>query len=323
VISALRQDPGHLPVAAAAGPHGDAVTDEDLQLTLWVCYELHYRGFEGTDERWEWDPGLLGLRSGLEKRFEDTLRAAVTVPPASPNGVPRALAALTAADDGPPLSAFLARKATVDQFAEFVAHRSVYHLKEADPHSFGIPRLAGPAKAALVEIQSDEYGGGRPDRMHQTMFAATMRSLGLDDGYGGYVDAVPAVTLATSNAISLFGLHRRLRGALAGHLAAFEMTSSEPNRRYGNGLRRLGGDAQATAFYDEHVVADAVHEQIAAHDLCGSLAASEPGLVPDILFGAAAALMLDARFAGHLLDRWATGQSSLRIPGALAVARPA
>ena len=40
--------------------------------------------------------------------------------------------------------------------------------------------------------------------------------------------------------MSLFGLHRRLRGALVGHLAAFEMTSSIPNRRYGDGLRRLG-----------------------------------------------------------------------------------
>jgi hypothetical protein len=123
--------------------------------------------------------------------------------------------------------------------------------------------------------------------------------------------------------MSLFGLHRRLRGALAGHLAAFEMTSSEPNRRYASGLRRLGGDSAATAFYDEHVTADAVHEQIAAHDLCGSLAASEPGLAPDILFGAAAALLLDARFAGHLLDRWAAGQPSLRDIGGRTEARPA
>ncbi|WP_433221807.1 iron-containing redox enzyme family protein [Dactylosporangium sp. CS-047395] len=54
------------------------------------------------------------------------------------------------------------------------------------------------------------------------------------------------------------------------------MTSSLPNRRYGNGLRRLGGNADATRFYDQHVAADAVHEQIAAHDLCGSFAADHP-----------------------------------------------
>ena len=80
--------------------------------------------------------------------------------------------------------------------------------------------------------------------------------------------------------MSLFGLHRRLRGALLGHLAAFEMTSSLPNRRYGNGLRRLGFDEVATRFYDEHVEADAVHEQIAAHDMCGGLVRVEPASPP-------------------------------------------
>ena len=60
-------------------------------------------------------------------------------------------------------------------------HRSVYHLREADPHTWAIPRLAGRAKAALVEIQIDEYGGGRPERMHAELFRTTMRELGLDD----------------------------------------------------------------------------------------------------------------------------------------------
>jgi hypothetical protein len=90
------------------------------------------------------------------------------------------------------------------------------------------------------------------------------------------------------------------------------MTSSLPNRRYGDGLRRLGGDAEATRFYDEHVEADAVHEQIAAHDLCGSFAAGHPEAAPDVWFGAACCLGLDRLFAEHLLDRWSAGHSSLR-----------
>ncbi len=57
-------------------------------------------------------------------------------------------------------------------------HRSAYQLKEADPHSWAIPRLSGPPKAALVEIQADEYGGGRPDRMHAELFADAMEALG-------------------------------------------------------------------------------------------------------------------------------------------------
>jgi hypothetical protein len=92
----------------------------------------------------------------------------------------------------------------------------------------------------------------------------------------------------------------------------FEMTSSRPNRAYGNGLRRLGFAGDATDFYDEHVEADAVHENIAAYDLAGALARQEPELAADIVFGARALLLLERRFAEHLLERWATGRSSLR-----------
>ena len=200
----------------------------------------------------------------------------------------------------------------MDQFREHVIHRSAYQLKEADPHSWAVPRLAGPAKAALVEVQSDEYGGGRPERMHSVLFGNTMRALGLDDAYGAYIECLPGITLATVNLMSFCGLHRRLRGAIIGHLAVFEMTSSMPNRRYGDGLRRLGFGPEATYFYDEHVEADAVHESIATWDLADALARSEPELADDILFGARCLLSLEAQWGSHLLSRWRDGRSSLR-----------
>ncbi|WP_206068270.1 iron-containing redox enzyme family protein [Nonomuraea composti] len=300
---------------------GDGVLgDDDFQLALFACYELHYQGFDDVDDQWEWEPSLLAARALLEARFEQALARAVPRPPLDgPHGVRRALNELVAADDGPSLSGYLARHADRRQFEEFVIHRSIYHLKEADPHTWAIPRLAGGPKAALVEIQSDEYGGGRRERMHSELFRATLRGLGLDDSYGAYLDRVPGVTLAISNVMSLFGLHRRLRGALVGHLAALEMTSSLPNRRYGDALRRLGGDADAVRFYDEHVQADAVHEQIAAHDLCGAFAAAHPSAAGDVLYGAACALELERRWAGHVLARWERGITSLsgRLAGPL------
>lgn len=299
--------------------HADVCSDDDLQLALWCCYELHYRGFDGVDEAWEWAPGLLTLRAQLEDLLLEELRTAV-VPQSSPDSVPDRLTALVNADDGPQLSRFLERKADLNQYKEFVVHRSVYHLKEADPHSWAIPRLTGAPKAALMTIQADEYGSGSVRRMHSELFRSTMRGLGLSDSYGHYVDAVPGVTLTITNLISLFGLHRRWRGALLGHLAAFEMTSSLPNRRYSRGLRRLGGDESARRFYDEHVTADALHEQLAAHDLCGGLVAQEPALADDVVFGAACCLHLDGRFAEHLLSSWAAGRSSLRqLPAAAGV----
>lgn len=117
------------------------------------------------------------------------------------------------------------------------------------------------------------------------------------------------------NLMSLFGLNRRLLGAIVGHLAAFEMTSSLPNRMYGDGFRRLGYGPEATLYFDEHVEADAVHEQIAARDLAGGLAEDQPDLLSDIMFGAAACLAVDG-WAGHaMLEAFESGHSSLRHAG--------
>src|ERR1700710_2457278 len=55
----------------------DAIADDDLQLALYCCYELHYRGFLGVPDEYEWDPALLGLRGGLERTFLTALRADV------------------------------------------------------------------------------------------------------------------------------------------------------------------------------------------------------------------------------------------------------
>ncbi|WP_098456244.1 iron-containing redox enzyme family protein [Sanguibacter antarcticus] len=291
------------------------VEDDDLQLTLFCLYELHYRGIAGVTDDWEWSPVLLAARERLEALFEAELRARVDVP-ALPEPVASSVAAalftLAAQDSGPSIARYVAKDATDDQLRELLVQRSVYQLKEADPHTWAVPRLAGAPKAALVEIQTDEYGGGRPERMHSALFAAAMRGTGLDDTYGAYVDAVPSWTLAALNMMSMFGLHRRLRGAIVGHLAAFEMTSSIPNRLYGNGFRRHGYDETVTRYFDEHVEADAVHEQIAGRDLAGRLAEQDPALLDDIMFGAAACLTVDGWAAAHVLGCWTAGTTSLR-----------
>ena len=290
----------------------DPLTDEDLQLALAICYELHYRGFDGVPETWEWDPELLRLRAHLERAHTAALRALVGELEVTDEPVDRQLTALIAADDGPSLSSYMSRSGSLEQWREYLTLRSVYHLKEADPHTFAVPRLSGRAKAAMVEIQADEYGGGSAERMHSQLFAGMMRDLGLDAGYGALWDDAPAAAFASVNTMSLFGLHRRWRGAALGHLACVEMTSSEPSRRYSAGLRRLGYDGTTTVFYDEHVEADAVHEQIASVDMCGSLVADDPSLTADVLFGAACSLAVDGLTAVHLLGAWETGRSGLR-----------
>jgi hypothetical protein len=307
---------GPLAVAAteALATSDDLLVDDDLQLALFLMYELHYGGLEGVPDSWEWDPRLLAVRVPIEREFEEALRHTV-VQPFATRDVSEALFALVGADDGgPSLSAFVEHDATAEQVREVLACRTIYTLKEADPHSWAIPRLHGRAKSALVEIQADEYGGGRAERLHATIFANALRGAGLDDRYGAYADHVPVTVYTSMNLMSLFGLHRRLRGAIVGHLAAYEMTSSLPCRAYANGLRRLGFGADVTDYFDEHVEADAVHEQLAARDLAGSLAEEEPHVANDILFGAAACLAVDGRLWGGLRERFERGESALRKP---------
>ena len=284
------------------------LTDPDGQLALAVCYQLHYTSFEGVADTWEWDPGLLAVRASLEARFIDAVRERVGAPQFLPaERADEALRRLIDADDSPSMSSFLFKHATADHYRAFVAQRSIYQLMEADPHTWAIPRITGQAKASLVEIQADEYGGGNVARMHCALYADLMRGLGLDPAYGAYWDTATAESFAALNLISYFGLHRARRGALLGHLAAFEMTSTAPCRRMANGLRRLGFDDKVCGYYDEHVVADALHEQLAAVDMCGSFVAAEPDCADDVLFGAAACLALEGAVGARLLREWDSG----------------
>jgi hypothetical protein len=297
--------------AALAAGTPRPLDDGDFQLALACCYEQHYLGFSDSALD-EWDPHLLSLRACLEAHFEAALRSAVPTPTQDHLAmrIDDALRLIVADDDGPSLSGFILREATSDQVRDLLIQRSVYQLKEADPHTWGIPRLRGRAKAALVEIQHDEYGGGRAEAMHSALFAQALSEAGLDDTYGAYWDAALPQTLTAVNLMSYFGLHRRWRGALVGHLAALEMTSTAPMRRYANGLRRLGFHTGVTAYFDEHVEADAVHEQIASVDLAGSFVIDEPDRHADVLWGARACLAVDAAFAAALLDHWRLGAAT-------------
>jgi hypothetical protein len=171
----------------------------------------------------------------------------------------------------------------------------------------------------MVTLQADEYGNGTVGRSHAELFAITMAALDLDPTPGAYIDEVPGVTLATDNLVSALGLHRRWRGALVGHLAAFEMTSVVPMSRYAEAVRRLLDDERAADFYDVHVTADQVHEQVATDELLVGLEEGDAEAIVDAPFGVSALLTVERNFSSHLLSRWKTGRSSL-LSGACAAA---
>lgn len=315
VLSQLTEHVPHHHLARIEASLGDSDPyGIDLQLTLYVCYELHYRGFARVDPRWEWNAGLLHLRGQLENAFLAAVRQQVgEIGPDE-----------TAADEMDRLSVepiegtgpsyYLRDQGDWEQMREYFALRSLYHLKEGDPHAWAIPRLTGQAKASFVAVEFDEYGGGRGSKVHQQLFADLLDAAGLDSSYLGYLNDVPADALAVVNLMSLFGLHRELRGSAIGHFASTEITSSPGSGRLVEALERMGAPEPCIGFYREHVEADAVHEQVVRTDVVGDMVAREPHLERDVVFGIRARDLIEDRLATHLMECWTTGRTSLRRP---------
>jgi hypothetical protein len=287
----------------------------DLQLALYICYELHYRGFAGIHPHWEWDPALLHLRARMEEVFLGAVRKQVgeiSVDESPATEMDKLSTESARATEG--LSAYLCDVGTWAQVQEYFVHRSLYHLKEADPHAWVIPRLSGQAKASFAAVEFDEYGAGRGHNVHQELFADLLEAAGLDQRYLGYIDHGCAEALALVNVMSLLSLHREFRGAAVGHFAATEITSPPGSRRLASALRRLQAPPACIRFYDEHVEADAVHEQVVRTDVVSSLLQQEPQLATDVIFGMRAFGLLEDRLETFVLQRWDGGQSSLRHP---------
>ncbi|MBS4751799.1 iron-containing redox enzyme family protein [Nocardioides sp. zg-ZUI104] len=302
----------------------DPLTDRDFQLALWMLYELHYRGFDDVDPAAEWDPLLLLCRAGMERVFEEAVRALVAEEhgleadqergESAAERVVNALVRMTASEESS-LAEHLELRADRDEFCHYLAQRAVYHLRESDPQSFVLPRIGGAAKVALAELQYDEYGSGRADRLHQALYADALESLGMPTDLEPYLARATGATLASVNLMSLFALNRRLRGAAMGHLAAFEATSSLPCGQILRGAQRLGLPEAVADYYDEHVEADAVHEQLAIRGICGPMVAEDPSLAADVVLGAAACLSVDGLAGRAMLEDWAAQRHETRAAG--------
>lgn len=292
------------------------VHDGDAQLALWMLLELHHRGFEGVDDEWEWQPDLTRLRTVLGRRLEEVVHAEVAddITEQVPGMVTDpATTFFSVVGDGSrsSLARHVRRQATMEQWRELLVLKSVYQLKEGDAHSWAIPRAHGAVKVALTEIQYDEYGSGDPTRQHATLFARAMAASGVDATYGAHVDRVPAVVLAVNNFMAVCGMQRRLLGATLGHLAMYEATSSLPHGMYAAAARRLGLGEDVTDYFDEHVTADAIHDQIAVRSMCAPFVGGDAGRAGQVLLGAIGGGWLDDQMADLVLDAWHDEESAL------------
>ena len=196
--------------------------------------------------------------------------------------------------EGPNLSAYLRREATRDTDAStFSASGASSSSRSPTPRRSSLPRLAGAAKVALAELQYDEFGAGRPAALHQQLYAEALRVVRPGPrlrcvhkrrlrGFAGVGERDVAVLPQPSAARRRGGALRGVRGIQLGAVPSRSPLGSE------RGSRRCRAE-----YFDEHVEADAVHEQIAARDLCGALVAGDPKAMHEVLFGAACTSYLD------------------------------
>jgi hypothetical protein len=309
VVSALQRQPGTL---GATPPLSqlDALSNDDFQLALYLCYEMNYRGL--ANAKWEWDPGLLNFRTELERIFVDRLRDEIGhVATRTSAEVIAALNELIADCTSSTLTTYLSASGTVDQFREFCVHRSAHQQRTPEPGARTIAARADETQGARVIFQFDEAGLNDADRIRANFLAATMIALGLDASYGSYVEILPGVTLATANLASLFSLHPHWRAALVGQLAVSELTSRESMERYSRALYRFGLGPVGRRFSDVDVVNNVRRPLFARNEIVAGLLGAGPQLGADLLFGAGAVMMLEQRFGDHLLDAWTEGRSSL------------
>lgn len=296
-------------LVAVLGGHGvgrcvEPESRDDEALSLWMLYELHHHGFLGVDDGLEWDPALLALRARLENALEERWRTR-TRPLCDTFDGPfeEAFFALCETDTGgPSIASFVQRDADREQVLAILRQRSIYHVREQDAAMWTLPRLDDETKAHLMTIAFDEYGDGHPDKLHAELWRRGMAACGLDTGYAAHVDEALPEVLEQNNLMNLLGLHRRLAPAALGHLAAFEVTSAVPSRRVVRGLERLGMPEEITDYYREHMVADAVHEQVAVRRMLGGLVDRSPEVLDDVVFGAAVCLLAEQDTATAVLE---------------------
>src|SRR5699024_5260965 len=122
--------------------------------------------------------------------------------------------------------------------------------------------------------------------------------------YLAYLDQVPAEALVAANLPTVFALHRRWRGAAIGHFVGTEISTGPGAKRWVDALDRLNAPAECRLCYSEHVLADAVHEQVLRHDVVAQLVAREPALTTDIAFGIAALSTVEDDLGARLFASW-------------------
>ena len=311
-------------LAAGAFTEGDRARLDEAHRTLYLLYAQDAWSPVGAPRQNQHDPTMAAVLRALERGFEAALarHALPEAPPDDPEAFCAWLADLALERELVPptgMGDLLREATTLEQMREIVAQRSLFFLKEPDPWAMVIPSLRGQAKAGLLDLLMDEYGWGRYEHMHSTVYETLMRRLGLDTGFDHYLDRTAPEFLAVLNYQAMLARHRRLCRRMYGYIYLVEADSPRSMANYLAAYRRLGvDDEDVLRFYDLHVTADEGHQEVALREVILPVVRDEPDAREEIARGVLEGVHLHQGFSAHLAGAFRAGRSSLRPPGGLA-----
>ncbi|MDO9353759.1 MAG: iron-containing redox enzyme family protein [Solirubrobacteraceae bacterium] len=306
--------------ATAAFAEGDGPALDAAHRTLYAIYAQHAWSPVGAMRDNQHDPTIAAVLAELVRGFEGWLAgfALPEAPPEEPEAFTAWLTDLALHRPMPELPStgmgdFIRDEITLDQLKEIVAQRSLFFLKEPDPWAMVIPSLHGEAKAGLLDLLLDEYGWGRYDQMHSTIYEDLMGALELETGYDAYAPRTSWQFLAGMNLQNMYARHRRLCRRMYGYIYLVEADSPRAMKNYLGAWDRLGlgDDERITRFYELHVTADEGHQEVALDEIILPVVKAEPQARTDIARGVWEGRVTDELFANHRKDAFGAGRSSL------------
>ena len=235
--------------------------------------------------------------------------AAAAVPPNA--GTSSTRSSPTSRPPRPSLASYVHREADREQVLDLLRLRSVYHLKETDPTAWAVPRLPRASQAALVELHVRRVRRRpRPPGPLGSCSPAPWRRAGSTTGTARTSTRHPPRCRAEQrddavrSAPAAAGGRRRPPRCLRGdQLDAFAPDDPGPPR--------LEMPTRWSAYYLEHVEADAVHEQSRPRHLRPARRGG-PLVAADVFFGVFTCLDLEDRLAGAALASWGGGVTDQR-----------
>lgn len=161
-------------------------------------------------------------------------------------------------------SQFVRDEASLSTMKHLVAQRSLFYLREPDPWIYALPTLRGGSKAGLIDLMLDEYGWGKLERMHSSIYGRLMDALDIDSGQDIHAEEASWQYLATLNHQWMCALNGPLSRRLLGTIYLTQAGSSRAMRDYLAAWNRLGiDDPDVRAFYELHARTDENYSSLA------------------------------------------------------------